>query len=457
MKILVTGMNHRTAPLEVRERFAVEEPAALLRTLVEGVEIDEAVVVSTCNRVELVAIGPDGEAVRQRLHHCFNGELGGPQAIPSGSSLDDFLYELNERQAMRHVLRVASSIDSMVVGEPQILGQMKDAYRAAVECGACGPVLSRLFQSAFATAKRVRNETRIAEGSVSVARVAVDLAKQIFERLDQKTAVLIGAGEMIESALHALRQEGLGSVLVANRTRSRAVALAERFGATPHGLDELDTLIAGADVLLSSIAGDGYLLDADRVSRALATRRQRPLFLIDIGVPRNVDPAVNEITSAFLYDLDDLQQVAIANADRRREETSRAEEIVLDEERRFDAWLVALQAVPTIRRLRGRAETVRQAELERILGRLELSDAQRESFELVTRAIVNKILHAPIARLRAESNREDGLAMLQAAHALFALDDPSAPGAHADEALDDDQDGEDSAEGNDDDSHRHSG
>ncbi len=431
MKILLAGMNHRTAPLEVREQFALDDPDPVLRKLAASDEVDEAVIVSTCNRVELVVTSRQPEAARLRLGHFFGGERGGPIA----ASLDDCVYELTDREAMCHVLRVTSSIDSMVVGEPQILGQMKDAYRMAVEAGTCGPILSRLFQHAFSTAKRVRNETGIAERPVSVARVAVDLARQIFEDLDDKQALLVGAGEMIEAALEALRDEGLGHVRVANRTRSRAEGLAERFGATPHDLGDLPELLAAADVVLTCIGGDGPLLGVEEIREALRGRGFRPLFLIDIGVPRNVDPGVNDLDNAFLYDVDDLQDVADANIEHRLRETQRAEEIVREEQQRFDGWLVAQKAVPTIRHLRARAEAIRRREVERSLARPELDDDERERAEALTRSIVNKLLHAPLARLRAESEREEGLAMLEAARALFALDDPDAPGAEADGEL----------------------
>ncbi len=438
MNILLLGMNHRTAPLELRERYAVEDPVPALRKLHASDEVEEAVIVSTCNRVELVVTTRQAEAARLRMRHFFERELGGEQA-PAGvdEPLEDSLYELADSDAMAHVLRVSSSIDSMVVGEPQILGQMKDAYRAAIESGTCGPVLSRLFQHAFSTAKRVRNETRIAERSVSVARVAVDLARQIFEDLVDKRALLVGAGEMIEGAILALQGEGLSQVRVANRTRSRAQALAERFGATPHGLDELDDLMAGADVVLTCIGGDAHLIGVERMRAALERRRGRPIFVIDIGVPRNVDPAINELESVFLYDVDDLQDVAAANAEHRRRETERAEDIVREEQGRFDGWLVALQAVPTIRRLRARADAVRERELDRTLSRLELDDDVAAQVEALTRSIVNKILHAPVARLRAETDREEGLAMLEAARELFALADAD----DVDAASDDDDDG----------------
>jgi glutamyl-tRNA reductase len=431
VKIWLLGMNHRTAPLEVRERYAASDPGPLLAKLVEGGDLDEAVLVSTCNRIELLATTPQPEAGRLRLRHFFEHELardGGADA-----DLDEVLYELADREAVGHVLRVASSLDSMVVGEPQILGQMKDAYRQALSGGTCGPVLSRLFQHAFATAKRVRSETRIAERSVSVARVAVELARQIFEDFEDKRALLVGAGDMIEAALQALQRQGLRSVRVANRTASRAQALAEHFGATPHGLDELEALLHSADVVLSCVGGEGPLIHEPQVREALRTRRSRPLFLIDLGVPRNVDPAVNELDAAFLYDIDDLQDVAAANAAQRRNESLRADDIVREEEQRFDGWLVALQAVPTIRHLRARAEAVRQGELGRALGRLGLEPAQREGVERLTRAIVNKLLHAPLARLRADKDREEGLAMLEAARALFGLDDAEPAAGESDE------------------------
>jgi glutamyl-tRNA reductase len=339
------------------------------------------------------------------------------------------LYEHVDTDAVRHLFRVAASIDSLVVGEPQILGQVKEAYRLAAEGGACGPLLNRLFTSAFAAAKRVRSETAIAARPVSMARVAVDLAEQIFETLADKRALLVGAGEMIEAALDALRRAGLASVAVANRTPERAAELALRYGATAHGLDELPRLLADADVVLTSIGVERPLLDAPLFEEALRLRRRRPIFAIDLGVPRNVDSAVNRLDDVYLYDVDDLGGVAEANAEERRRETVRAEAIVQEEVERFDGWLSALQAVPTIRRLRARAEAIRSAELQKSLARLGLGDAQREGVEALTRAIVNKVLHAPVSRLREHAEREEGLAYLEAAKVLFALDDAAAPGA----------------------------
>jgi glutamyl-tRNA reductase len=236
---------------------------------------------------------------------------------------------------------------------------------------------------------------------------------------------------MIELALESLQREGLAAVRIANRTHSKAAALARRFGATAHGLEELDDLLAEADVVLSCIGGDGPLLCSDRVSRALRARSARPVFFIDIGVPRNVDPAVNRLDNAFLYDLDDLQDIAASNVEERRREGNRAEQIVVEEQQHFDGWLSALQAVPTIRDLRSQAEEIRTGAIERAASRLGLDDmeeGQREALDVLTRSIVNKLLHSPLARLRAESSREDGLATLEAARALFGLDDSEAAG-----------------------------
>jgi glutamyl-tRNA reductase len=342
------------------------------------------------------------------------------------------LYEHVDSDAVRHLFRVAASIDSLVVGEPQILGQVKDAYRVAAEGGACGPLLNRLFTSAFASAKRVRTETEIASRPVSVARVAVDLAHQIFESLTDKHALLVGAGEMIEAALEALRGAGLASVAVANRTPEHAAELARRFGATAHGLDELPVLLAAADVVMTSIGVDRPMLDAPLFEKALRERGRRPIFTIDLGVPHNVDPAVNQLDDVYLYDVDDLAGVAEANAEERRRETVHAEAIVQEEVERFHGWLSALQAVPTIRRLRARAESIRQSELDKALAKLGLGDAERKGVEALTHSIVNKLLHAPVSRLRERAEREEGLAYLEAAKVLFALDDPAAPGAEAD-------------------------
>jgi len=441
VRIALLGVNHRSAPLEVRERLAVDDPAPLLRKLVASDEVDEAVLFSTCNRVEVVVLTRNLEAARHRLRSFFRRDLAGGGPLPGGRDLDDCVYEYADGDAMRHLLRVACALDSMVVGEPQILGQTKDAYRTAVECEACGPILGRLFQHAFTTAKRVRNETRLAERPVSIARVAVALARQIFEDLSEKSALLVGAGEMIEAALDALRGDGLSEVFVSNRTPERAAELAVQCGATAHGLDELPQLLHRADVVLTSIAAEAPVLTPGLVGDALRDRGHRPMFIIDIGVPRNADPEIDRLDSVYLYDIDDLGAVASENAERRRRETARAEAIVAEEQQRFDGWLAALRAVPTIRHLRDRVEAIRSAEVERFAGRAGERGFDRESVEALTRALVNKILHAPVSRLRREAEREEGMAYLEAARVLFDLDGGDESGDRGGEGGPDESDG----------------
>jgi glutamyl-tRNA reductase len=424
VKVLLVGASHRTAPLGLRERLAVPDPVPALRKLVASQEVEEAVILSTCNRVEVVATTRSLDAARLRIRSFLRRELADEDL---GPELDGCLYEHVDADAMRHVLRVACSLDSMVLGEPQILGQAKQAYRGAVEARAAGPVLGRLFQQAFATAKRVRAETRVAERPLSVARVAVDLARRIFEELADKRALLLGGGEMVEAALDSLRGAGLARIAVANRTPERAAELAARCGATAHGLDEVPRLLGGADLLLACMATPVPLLGADAVAAALRSRRGRPLFVIDLGVPRNVDRAVDRLDDVYLYDVDDLGAVAEENAAARQQERARAEAIVEEEMLRFDAWLAALRAVPTIRHLRERAERIRAAELERVTGRLPLGEAEREAVEYLSRSLVNKLLHAPMTQLRRAAEREEGGATLEVARLLFELDtDPDA-------------------------------
>ncbi len=423
MKLLLLGLSHHSAPIALRERIMVDDPQPLLSKLCACDEVDEAVLVSTCNRTEVVVLTRNLDAARMRLRSFFRRELS--ELGPSEQELDAHFYEHRDGEAMRHVLRVASALDSMVVGEPQILGQIKQAYRNAVECGASGPILDRLFQRAFATAKRVRSETGIASRPVSVARVAANLAAQIFEDLTDKRALMVGAGEMIELALSALCDAGLQDVSVANRTAERAAALAVQYGGTAHGLDELPALLAAADVVLTCIGVDRPILTPDLMKQVVRARRGRPVFVIDIGVPRNVDPAVDRLDAVFRYDIDDLSAVADENVEERRREQAQAEAIVAQEQQNFDGWFAALRAVPTIKHLRSRVESLRCAEFDKATARLDLSDEQRDAFEAFSKALVNKILHEPTTRLRREAEREEGMAYLEVARMLFGLDDES--------------------------------
>jgi len=435
VNILLLGMNHRTASLELRERYAVEDVQPLLTKLVADGDIEEAVLLSTCNRIEVVATTRRPDAARIRLRSFITRDLAEATQAPGDEAVEEALYEYRDASAVRQVFRVACSVDSQVVGEPQILGQVKEAYRAAVECGACGAILSRLYQRAFSTAKRVRGETEIAERPISVAHVAVDLAEQIFESLRDKSALLIGAGEMIELSLGILRRHGLTAIRIANRTRARAEKLASRFDASAHGLSELPELLPRSDVVLTCIAETTPILTAESVSQVLRARRGRPIFVIDIGVPRNVDPAVNDLDNVYLYDLDDMSGLADANAEERRREVARAEEIVAQEQQRFEGWLAALGAVPTIRLLRERAEAVRVGEVDRMRPRLRLDESQQAAVEALTRSIVNKLLHVPLSRLRKEVDPEEALVYLEAARALFGLGSDAGEEDDADQAL----------------------
>lgn len=426
MNVLVVGMNHRSAPIELRERFAIDDPVPALEKLAASEELEEVAILSTCNRVEVIATAANLEAARHRLVRFFTSEWQSDIDLPGGANIEEHLYIHRDGDAISHLFRVSCALDSMVVGEPQILGQVKDAYRLSVDAGVSGPILSRLFQRAFATAKRVRTETRIAEGPVSVARVGVDLIGQVFEDVGSKQALLIGAGEMVEAALVALQGRGLRRAAIANRTMDNAKELAARFGVTAHGIADLPVLLADSDIVLTSIGGEEPILTRESLATALRKRRGRPMVVIDIGVPRNVASDVDELDSVYLYNIDDLQGIAASNAEERDREALRANRIALAEQERFEGWLGALQAVPTIRDLTQRAETLRLSELDRSLDRLGLDDDQREGIDVMTRSLVMKILHFPLKRLRAESDRAEALAILEAARALFGLDEPDA-------------------------------
>ncbi|MCH2170679.1 glutamyl-tRNA reductase [Myxococcota bacterium] len=420
MKVLLVGMNHNTAPVEVRERIFIDDPAPLLQKLKHDPDIEEVVLLSTCNRTEILVGTRSVDAARVRLHSFIANDMPSERPI---QGVEDYLYEYIDGEAMGHLMRVASSLDSMVVGEPQIAGQSKDAYAAAVEAGSCGPILSRLFQTAFTAAKRVRTETQIAERPVSVARVGVSLASQIFESLEGKQALMIGAGEMIELAMKSLRGAGLSSLAVANRTVANAEALAEDLGGSAHGLDELPELLERADIVLSCIGTDRPVLTREQYDATVERHRNRPIFVIDLGVPRNVDPELAELDNVFLYDIDDLGEIARANTGRRKRETERAEQIIEEERQRLEGWFVALRAAPTIKTLRARVEEIRNREIDRAIQRSKFDPSEREELDAITRSIVNKILHAPMTTLKREAEREEGLAYLEAARVLFAIDD----------------------------------
>ncbi len=388
----------------------------LLPVLLDPPEVTEAVVLSTCNRVEVVACCRLGEhaapLLRERLFTA-----GGLEA----SLFGDAAFELRGREAVRHVFRVASSLDSMVVGEPQILGQMKRQFSACSEVAAVGPVLSRVFHKSFSVAKRVRSETGIASRAVSVASVAADLAAKIFETLTDRSVLLLGAGEIGEAAATHFVEAGCSSVMVANRTFEKAVELARGFDGTPIPLDRLAMYLPLADIVVGS-AGGGQLVDAARVRSAMRERKHRPVFFIDLAVPRNFDQAINDVDGAYLYGIDDLTAVAEENLGERKREAVRGEAIVEREVDKFWQWFEKLDVVPTVAELRGYAERIRAEEVEKTLGKLaSMAEADRERIDQMTRAIINKLLHHPTTALRQERSAEEELALVSAVRELFGL------------------------------------
>lgn len=419
-KLWLAGVSHHSAPVEVRERLALTNGAAgdAARKILERVPgLEECAVLSTCNRVEMVACGDPSRVDSAAL----TGAIGADRGL-EGAELDSHLYLHEDRAVVRHLFRVASSLDSMVVGEPQILGQVKDFYEAAVQAGTAGAVLHRVFHKSFSVAKRVRTETEIGGKNVSVSSVAVELAMQIFESLGDKTALVIGAGKMAELTARHFQARGIGGLMFANRSFDRAVELAREFHTTPVPLDDLLRYLPLADVVIGSTATNEFLLSAADVEGVIRGRGYRPTFLIDLGVPRNFDPRINDLENVYLYDIDDLNGVIGDNREERAREAVRAEEIVEAEVESFWRWFENLGAVPTIVELRDKAERIRRREVERTLGSLRhLGEGERKSIEAMAESIVNKILHEPIKRLKRVENA--GAEELRVARQLFGLDD----------------------------------
>jgi len=405
MKLLLMGVNHKTAPVEVRERFAIPEPRLpeAMRTLLAQPGIEEGLILSTCNRVEVLARSRNGTA---DLGGFFRDFL---QVDPLDHN--QHLYRYEDAAVVQHLFRVACSLDSMVVGEPQILGQVKEAYAAARAAGAVHSQLDALLTRAFAVAKRVRTETAIGSSAVSVASVAVDLAKKIFGSLHGKQVYLVGAGKMSELAARHLIAHGATSLLVANRTYGRACELAERFGGEAIPFDQLYETADRADILISSTGSPEPIFRREHGEAFLGRRKNRPMFFIDIAVPRDVSPEMNKLDGIFVYDIDDLQSVVSTHVGDRRREAERAEAIVASEVERFTSRLHTLDVVPTIVSLQEHLETIRQAEIDRARGRLGTLTAEQETaIDALTRGIVNKVLHAPITSLKSAAQQSDNVA-----------------------------------------------
>ena len=419
MEIVLVGLNHKTAPIDIRECLAFSaEKLEQANTQARKLPLlKETMILSTCNRVEIYAVARDpARSV---------GELKRFLAAFHGYPLEKFeqsLYSPVGEEAVKHVFRVACSLDSMVVGETQILGQLKDAYETAAGNKTAGPILHRLLPLAFHAAKRVRTETKIGNLAVSVSSVAVELARKIFESLEGKTALLIGAGEMIELATQHLVADGVRRVLVANRTHERAVLLAEKFGGEAIPFDQMGKGLAMADIVISATNARDYILRYEQMARVMKERKQSPVFLIDIADPRDMDPKVNDLENVYLYNIDHLQQVAGDNIRDREKEARKAESIVENEVAEFVRWYRSLALTPTIVALRQKFEEIRAKELEKALSRMpNLPEKERKLLEGLTAAIVNKIIHPPVTRLKTVNDETLAESYLDALQTLFEL------------------------------------
>jgi glutamyl-tRNA reductase len=419
MTLFVAGLSHRTAPVDVREQLAVEDDKLreLLRDLQVAGPVEEIVILSTCNRVEVYGVAAGIAEARSVAFRQLCRYRGLDLA-----KIEPYLYTYEDDEAVRHAFRVASSLDSMVVGEPQIGGQVKDAFALAQASETVGPMLHRLFTHAFAVAKKVRTETEVARHAVSVSFAAVELAKKIFEGLEGKSVLLVGAGKMGTLAARHLVAHGAFPIYVANRAWARPQDMARALSGTAVAFEELDTALGAVDIAITSTGAREPLIRVERVQRVMRERRGRPLFFIDIAVPRDVEAEVNRLDDVYCYDIDDLRQVVDANLRERLREAQRAEGLVEREVAKFATRLRDAEVVPTIVSLRERLEAIRRSEVEKTLARLGDSSPQtREAIDALSAAIVNKILHAPITKLRESSRAGAARSWTELVHELFGL------------------------------------
>ncbi len=399
--LVLVGVNHRTAAVDVRERLTVSDGKLpeFVQSLRRLPSVDGAALLSTCNRVEAVVSAQSEDVIESVVN--WLSVLAGTER----STLENHLYILRHGDVVKHLFRVASGLDSMILGEPQIGGQVRTAFRVADSLEALDVLLTQLFDNTMRVAKKVRTETGIGEHAVSIPFAAVELAKKIFGDLRGLRVLLLGAGEMAELTAEHLHQHEVNQVFVANRSHNRAVELAKRFGGEALQFESVDERLATCDIVIGSTAAPHYLIDAAQVRRALETRRNRTLFLIDLSVPRNIDPAITKIAGAYLYNVDDLQNVADANLELRQRKAEQAEEIIAREVDSFRRRLVAQDAVPTIVELHARLEAIRTAEVEKCLRKLgPVTAEQRDAIEMLTTQMINKILHYPILQLKESSN-----------------------------------------------------
>ena len=421
MDIILVGLSHNTAPVEIRERlsFSGEQLTAGISRLRAHEEILECVILSTCNRVEVYTTVEKPELGVARVKdflHAYQPDI-------SLERITQHLYTHKNEGVVRHLFRVASSLDSMVIGETQILGQVKDAFDCALLNKTTGVVLNKLFKKSIFTAKRVRTETRIGESAVSISFAAVELARKIFSNLRNKTGMLIGAGEMGELAAQNLVNSGIKEIVVSNRNYDRALDLARSYNGRVTRFEDFLQEMVNVDVVICSTGAPNYVIRFEDIQDIIHRRKNRPLFFIDISVPRNIDPEINKIGNVFLYDIDDLQAVVETNLKTRKEEAEKGEKIVAEEVGKFTQWFKSLEVVPTIIALKDKVEEIRRKELERTMGRLRsLSPEEVQIIDGLTNTIINKILHNPLVALKLEAHSTNGLLYAEAVRKLFNLE-----------------------------------
>jgi glutamyl-tRNA reductase len=423
--IYLVGLNHKTAPVAVRECLAFTGPEAIhaMARLRQLTAIQEVILFSTCNRVEILYIGREGEDALDALK-AFLSEY---KKVP-GKLFEESLYHYSGIEAVRHVFRVAASLDSMVVGEPQILGQIKTAYRQATQEKSTGVVLNRLLHRAFWLAKRIRTETGIGGHAVSISYAAIELGRKIFGALDGKKVLLVGAGEMAELAVEHLIRNKASDIRVANRTFERAVELAGRYRGRAIRFEEIPDALAEVDIIISSTGARQYVILPGHVKAVMRTRKNRPLFFIDIAVPRDIDPVINRMTNAYVYDIDDLKEVVTENIEDREREAVKADRLVDEAVIQFRKWHESLEVVPTIKALRSQLSDIVDIELERTLKGLGYREAaDREAFSRMKTALINRILHYPTLFLKREDIHGDMNIYLDAVRRMFQLDENREP------------------------------
>jgi glutamyl-tRNA reductase len=419
-RFAICGLSHRTAPVEVRELLALPAPTipAALNELVHQAGVRESLILSTCNRVELALSLEESASLNDAL-----GSFLATQNHLTLERVDPYLYKLEGREAIRHLFRVASSLDSMVVGEPQILGQLKEAYSVAKELGTVNSYLDQLVTRAFHVAKRVRSETEIGESAVSVSYAAVELAREIFGNLADSRVMLIGAGKMSELAARHLRNTGAKQIYVTNRTRQRAEELARLFHGTIIDYASFQSSLPQADIVITSTAAREPILTEADMRAVMKARRNKPVFIVDIAVPRNVEPSVNQIDNVFLYDIDDLQKVVDRNVKGRAAAAEHAARIIEEEVQWLESRLREREVSPAIVSLHGRLEEIRAAEIERHRGKIgPLGTAQEEALEAITRGIINKVAHGAIAELRRQGAQGDPSQAIESIRRIFRLE-----------------------------------